>query len=71
MNHSKVNRIDTTAAHRLLIMVGSDRLLAIIAFKHQWAMPFTVLPQFRTYQGVEIYKVQASCMPWTAKLQHV
>ena len=48
MNHSKVKCIDTTAAHRLLTMFDSNRLLAILAFKHQWAMPFTELPLFST-----------------------
>ena len=46
LNCSKVKCIDTTAAHRLMSMVCSNKLVAIIVFKHQWAMSLTVLPLF-------------------------
>ena len=49
MNQCKAKCTDTTAAHRLMIMIGSNRLLAIIAFKHHWAMSFIVLPLFSTH----------------------
>lgn len=41
MNPFKIYHVDTTAAHRLTSMVSSNKLRAIVAFKHEWARPFT------------------------------